>query len=388
MAESFEGETLGSDEEFITKRPKDTLFRQRRLRSWSIDFSPYSFPILIICVAILILPLGGHFKEESASVYQNIIQYDGPEGDFDCSISERNAGKACTATFTFDQDVEGPLYVYYQLKNFYQNHRRYFQSRSLYQLSGQRLDFAEVELDCNPLIKNGSQLLNPCGLIASTYFNDVFEVNTVASSSPFVMDESDIAIPSDMDTFKQVNGFKYVLVPNAGVQCADVDLPDGCQYYYEADEAQGYLYWYPDDDTVQYLHETFPGQISPIKGVTDEHFIVWMRVAGFPTFRKLYGRIHGDFKAGDVLTFNITANFEVDSFEGKKYLVVSQMGELNGRNAFPGVLLLTAGTFMIIIGFLFLFVELTKVGPEWFRNGASQAGAAIKGCFQAPFTRR
>jgi len=30
----------------------------------------------------------------------------------------------------------------------------------------------------------------------------------------------------------------------------------------------------------------------------DEHFIVWMRTAGLPNFRKLWGRIDGDLKAG------------------------------------------------------------------------------------------
>ncbi len=40
-------------------------------------------------------------------------------------------------TFSIDQDVSGPVYVYYQLTNFYQNHRRYVKSRSAYQLQGQ-----------------------------------------------------------------------------------------------------------------------------------------------------------------------------------------------------------------------------------------------------------
>lgn len=39
--------------------------------------------------------------------------------------------------FTIDEDVDGPIYVYYELQNFYQNHRRYVKSRSAYQLEGQ-----------------------------------------------------------------------------------------------------------------------------------------------------------------------------------------------------------------------------------------------------------
>lgn len=42
----------------------------------------------------------------------------------------------CTAQFTVPSKMEKPVYVYYQLSNFYQNHRRYVQSRSDKQLRG------------------------------------------------------------------------------------------------------------------------------------------------------------------------------------------------------------------------------------------------------------
>jgi hypothetical protein len=39
-------------------------------------------------------------------------------------------------SFTFEEDADGPMYVYYELQNFYQNHRRYVSSRDAYQLEG------------------------------------------------------------------------------------------------------------------------------------------------------------------------------------------------------------------------------------------------------------
>ena len=55
-----------------------------------------------------------------------------------------------------------------------------------------------------------------------------------------------------------------------------------------------------------------------------------MRTAGLPNFRKLYGKIDSDFAQGDVLSFNLTLNFEVASYSGSKSLIVTTLG-YNGR---------------------------------------------------------
>ena len=73
--------------------------------------------------------------------------------------------------FTFNQKVDGPLYLYYELENYFQNHRRYYQSLDRNQLQGEVLTENDVSLNCSPLYKNGSNLLNPCGLIANSFFN-------------------------------------------------------------------------------------------------------------------------------------------------------------------------------------------------------------------------
>jgi hypothetical protein len=50
--------------------------------------------------------------------------------------------------------------------------------------------------------------------------------------------------------------------------------------------------------------------------MTNEHFIVWMRTAGLPTFRKLYGRIEQNLEEGSSYTVEVDNNFEVRPFEG------------------------------------------------------------------------
>jgi hypothetical protein len=52
-------------------------------------------------------------------------QYDGDGAANDkCKIYSSGAGSTCTVEFTAPNDMAAPVYVYYQLSNFYQNHRR------------------------------------------------------------------------------------------------------------------------------------------------------------------------------------------------------------------------------------------------------------------------
>jgi hypothetical protein len=124
-------------------------------------------------------------------------------------------------------------------------------------------------------------------------FADIISLDADASSpSGRSLDETGISVKSDReDMFKQVKGFDSATVEDTSVSCASVGLKEGCKSYTDPSTGQSYLYYYPDDDTVQYLHESYPDQISPIVGVKDEHFIVWMRTASLPTFRKLYGTL-------------------------------------------------------------------------------------------------
>ena len=49
-----------------------------------------------------------------------------------------------------ETEIKGPIYVYYQLDNFYQNHRRYVKSRDNEQLAGKYLKVSEPD-NCDPI---------------------------------------------------------------------------------------------------------------------------------------------------------------------------------------------------------------------------------------------
>jgi len=120
---------------------------------------------------------------------------------------------------------------------------------------------------------------NPCGLIARSFFNDTYALTGVS------IDEGDIAWDSDVED-------KFGL---------------------------------PDNSASIQWHMT-----------TDEHFIVWMRTAGMPNFRKLWGRVRSDIPKG-TLSLTINNNYDVSSFDGKKTFVLSTTNAFGGKNYFLAI---------------------------------------------------
>ena len=50
--------------------------------------------------------------------------------------------------------MNGPVYLLYELNNFYQNNRKYIQSKSNYQLAGNTLQSYSKGQICKPYISN------------------------------------------------------------------------------------------------------------------------------------------------------------------------------------------------------------------------------------------
>lgn len=188
--------------------------------------------------------------------------------------------------------------------------------------------------------------------------SDIFNIDeTQTTVKNITLDETGISLHTDRVTvYNQVGGFEQAVVANSTVSCEAVGLPSDCKYYYDTSTDTHYRFYYPNDDTTQYLYETYPTHISPITGVMDEHFIVWMKVPLMPTFRKLYGKIHTNFNTGDQLVVNVTANYVVEAFDGKKSLIISTLGNYGGKNIFSGTAYYTVGSIALIFG-VCLFIK-------------------------------
>jgi hypothetical protein len=313
-----------------SKRPSGDPFSQQALPDWGFEFGKREWIQLYYFLTLVMFVLGGVFAVEYARYKEWELIYDGVGmTETDCQISSANEGLQCSVSITFDEGVNGPLYVHYGLTNFFQNNRRYKKSVLTDMLVGSdTIDEDDLALDCYPLIYNGTRQLYPCGLQANTYFNDVYSVSNVSTVTSTVLDTDGITYSTESENgkFSQVNGFVYSHY--FGNETCDDILGDtsyltDCQSYTD-DTGQAYYYWYPNTDKYQYLYETFP-QINPILGVEDESFIVWMRTSPFASFRKPIGKIDTDVNAGEVLEFTIENNYDVNSFGGSKSIVVANL---------------------------------------------------------------
>jgi hypothetical protein len=98
--------------------------------------------------------------------------------------------------------------------------------------------------------------------------------------------------------------------------------------------------------------------IRTIPDLKNPDFINWMRIAGLPTFRKLYRIINEPLK-GD-FTVEIGNNFPVTSFGGHKYVVISTTCWLGGKNPFLGYAYIVVGTVCVILAIIFALKQVIR----------------------------
>jgi len=81
-----------------------------------------------------------------------IIEYKIENYQKECDLDDIN----CTLFLEIKQRIPQPIYVFYQVDNLYQNHRRYVKSRSPKQLGGNYFQANDTNFreECEPIITN------------------------------------------------------------------------------------------------------------------------------------------------------------------------------------------------------------------------------------------
>ncbi|CAA6673434.1 unnamed protein product [Spirodela intermedia] len=299
-----------------SKKPKYSKFTQQELPACKPILSPGWVITTFAFIGLIFIPVGLASLFASQKVVEIVDRYDVacvPEhlqDDKLAYIQNSTEDKTCTRKLKVPRLMRSPIFIYYELENFYQNHRRYVKSRSDKQLRGKEGE-GDTE-SCSPEAKtsNGSVIV-PCGLIAWSMFNDTYGFSI--NSKVLDVNKKDIAWNSD----------KY--------------------HKFGSDV-------YPKNF-----------QSGPLIGLSEqEDLIVWMRTAALPTFRKLYGKIEVDLEPNEEIMVTIHNNYNTYSFGGKKRLVLSTTSWIGGKNDFLGMAYLTFGGLSLLIAATFILIHLIR----------------------------
>ncbi|KGN46792.1 ALA-interacting subunit 3 [Cucumis sativus] len=306
-----------------SKRPKYSRFTQQELPACKPILTPRWVISAFMLVSIIFVPIGVASLFASRDVVEIIDRYETeciPERFRSDKVGfiQGTANKICRRNITVPKRMKQPIYVYYQLDNFYQNHRRYVQSRSDKQLRdpGSERDTSS----CKPEDNWNGQPVVPCGLIAWSLFNDTYN---------FTLNKKQVAINKVGISWKSDREHKF------GKNVFPKNFQKG------------------NITGGKKLNESVP--LSQ-----QEDLIVWMRTAALPTFRKLYGKIEVDLEKNDVIDVVLENNYNTYSFNGKKKLVLSTTSWLGGKNDFLGIAYLTVGGLCFFLAMAFTVVYLVK----------------------------
>ncbi|KAF3850336.1 hypothetical protein F7725_020055 [Dissostichus mawsoni] len=121
--------------------------------------------------------------------------------------------------------------------------------------------------------------------------------------------------------------------------------------------------WWTDKHPINWRRPVFDLDADEgNNGFINEDFIVWMRTAALPTFRKLYRIINK--KSGMVPTLprgnyslEVVYNYPVRSFEGRKRMILSTISWMGGKNPFLGIAYITVGSVCFFLGVVLLLIH-------------------------------
>jgi len=321
--------------------PHDQDFKQQKLE-------PVCSPILtsdvlrnvLVVVGICFIILGSVLLSYSNGIVEQKTRYDNvAECQVTSDTDSATLPKKCELTLTIENDMELPVYFYYELNGFYQNHRKFIQSYSAYQLEDGELHDTD---GCDPLQKYDGKPIYPCGLIANSFFSDRFTMSVNDDDLCSACDITETDWLNNWDTWFDNDFFK-----KEGIAWT-VDREDRFNFQ-------------EPDATVTRQGERQVAEGLNLPRVDDEDYMVWARTSALPNFRKLYRKIEklpsGKKKLvkGNTVKINIMNWFNVKDFDGQKHVVLATVSWFGGKCSFLALAYLIIGC-VSIVGALFLAV--------------------------------
>lgn len=168
----------------------------------------------------------------------------------------------CSIAFSLNENFNGKVFMYYKLTNYYQNHRRYVESRDDCQLIG-----TFTSSKCKLFKEDRGKAIIPCGAIANSLFNDTLTLFSKLHGEVPVYNTGIAWLSDKKRKFKNPANLKDSLKNKAKPVAWRKNL-------WELDPNN------PDNN-----------------GLQNEDLIVWMRTEALPMFNKLYRRVNHDSQA-------------------------------------------------------------------------------------------
>eukprot|EP01018_Ginkgo_biloba_P030317 Gb_23087 [translate_table: standard] len=361
---------------------------------------------IFVLVGLIFIPIGVASLIASHKVVEIVDQYETecvpPDHMTDKVAYIKNAliSKNCTRTLRVPKHMKSPVYVYYQLDHFYQNHRRTIMYAWLKAFSKIRMGVRcedEVMTHCYScqLQEHSSFATGHCILI----FHDAVGNGMNKSQINFTKFGAYLANCYKLAGYVKSRSDKQLRHGDSE------DDTDSCKPEATNNNASivpcGLIAWSLFNDTYSFKLQNKPLSVNKrhISWKSDrehkfgkhvfpknfqngtliggarlneseplseqEDLIVWMRTAALPTFRKLYGKIEEDLHTNDEITVQLQNNYNTYSFNGKKKLVLSTTSWLGGKNDFLGIAYLTVGGLCFFLATVFFLAHMIKPRTHW-----------------------
>jgi len=300
-------EIIPQDKKKYQHKPSNTNFRQQRLDASTPLLTPRVVTFAFLIIGIVFIPVGVSMVYLSDTVVEYEIRYD----DI-CS-----EGQYCNLPITLPK-MDPPVYMFYRLTNFYQNHRRYVSSRDPQQLVGLPVSsYSQLKLSCDPYIsldggQDADKFYLPCGLMARSVFNDTYYLSQTTVENGLV------------------NNTPIGLIKKG-------------------------ISWSQDNGLFKNPSQKAPG-IRVVSNFEDEDFVVWMKPSPFPDFRKTYRKI--DVALNGNYTLEIESNFPAKILNSEKYVIFSTSSAIGGKNDIIGWLYIVCGGLLIFQAIAFGIQQL------------------------------